>query len=83
MTSIERYVGQSNITFIYDVTCVQRRVNECRSLVYEPRWSKIGSSKEIVGECKYTLIRLKVVDKMASSVDPYQTALFAQTCLSI
>ena len=28
-------------------------MNECRSWVYEPRRSKIGSSKEIVGECKY------------------------------
>ena len=32
------------------------RVNECRSWVYEPRRSKIGSSKEIVGECKYRII---------------------------
>ena len=28
-------------------------MNECRSWVYEPRRSKIGSSKQIVGECKY------------------------------
>ena len=27
-------------------------MNECRSWVYEPRRSKIDSSKEIVGECK-------------------------------
>ena len=31
-------------------------MNECRSWVYEPRRSKIGSSKEIVGECKYSAI---------------------------
>ena len=57
MTSINRYIGQSIIAFIYDVTYmyVYGRVNECRSWVYEPRWSKIGSSKEIVGDCKYSL----------------------------
>ena len=53
MTSIKSYVGQSTIAFIYDVAYAKRRVNECRSWVYEPRRSKIGSSKEIVGECKY------------------------------
>ena len=53
MTSIERYVGQSTIAFIYDVACAKRHVNECRSWVYEPRRSKIGLSKEIVGECKH------------------------------
>ena len=40
MTSIKHYVGQSTIAFIYDVSYVERR-------------PKIGSSKEIVGECKY------------------------------
>ena len=53
MMSIERYVGKSTIAFIYDVAYAQSRVNECRSWMYEPRRSKIGSSKEIVGECKY------------------------------
>ena len=53
MTSIERFVGQSTIAFIYDVAYKLRRVNECRSWVYEPRRPKIGSSKEIVGNCKY------------------------------
>ena len=31
-------------------------MNECHSWVYEPRRSKKGSSKEIVGECKYIRI---------------------------
>ena len=31
-------------------------VNECHSWVYEPRESKIGTSKDIVGECKYIYI---------------------------
>ena len=31
-------------------------MNECHSSVYEPRCSKIGSSKEIVDECKYTFM---------------------------
>ena len=31
MTSIERYVGQSTIAFIYDVAYAERRVNEYRS----------------------------------------------------
>ena len=53
ITSIEHYIGQSTIAFIYmyDVTYVYGRVNECYSWVYEPRWSKTGSSQEIVGEC--------------------------------
>ena len=53
MMSIERYVDQSTVAFIYDVAYAYSRVNECRSLVYEPRRSQTGSSKEIVGECKY------------------------------
>ena len=28
-------------------------MNDCLSSVYEPRWPKIGSSKKIVGDCKY------------------------------
>ena len=33
---------------------IRHRVNECRSWVYEPRWSKIDSPKEIfVGKSKY------------------------------
>ena len=56
MTSIERYIGQSTIAFIYDVAYAKRRVNEGRSWMYEPRWSKISSSKEIAGECKYMII---------------------------
>ena len=56
MMSIGRYIGQSTIAFIYDVAYAQRRVNEGRSWTYEPRRSKIGSSKEIVGECKYMII---------------------------
>ena len=35
-------------------------MNECRSWVYEPCWSKTGPSKEIVGECKYSLIASEV-----------------------
>ena len=31
----------------------ERRVNECRSSMHEPRRSKICSSQENVGECKY------------------------------
>ena len=57
MTSIERYVGQSTIAFIYDVAYAQRRVNECRSWVYEPRRSKIGSSLASFGECKYMYLK--------------------------
>ena len=53
MTSIECYVGRSPIAFIYDADYACR-MNECRSWVYEPRRSKIDSSKEIAGECKYT-----------------------------
>ena len=56
MTSIERYVGQSTIAFTYDVAYALHRVYECRSWVYEPRLSKAGSSKEIVGECKYSFM---------------------------
>ena len=59
MMSVERYVGQSAIAFIYDVVYAKRRVNECRSWVYEPRRTTIGSSKEIVGERKYMIIYLK------------------------
>ena len=57
MTSVERYVGQSYIAFIYDVAYAHGRDNECRSWVYKPRRSKIGSSKEIVGVCKYLIMR--------------------------
>ena len=64
MMSIERYVGQSTIAFIYDVAYAYRLVNECRSCVYEPRRFKICSSKEIVGECKYIVM------------DPYFAFLF-------
>ena len=39
---IERYVGQSSIAFIRDVAYAWRRMNECRSSMYEPRRSKIG-----------------------------------------
>ena len=54
---------QSNVTsanqLLYlsmtSFTC-NSRVNKCRSWVYEPRRSKIGSYKEIVGECKYNRI---------------------------
>ena len=53
MMSIERCVGQSTFAFIYDVVYTQSRVNECRLWAYELRLSKIGSSKEIVVECKY------------------------------
>ena len=52
MASVERYVGQSTILFIRDVA--RRHVNEYHSSMYEPRRSKIGSSKEIVDERKYT-----------------------------
>ena len=58
MTSVERYVGQSTIAIIYDITYALRRMNECHSWVYEPSRSKIGSSKEIVGECKYLILWL-------------------------
>ena len=34
-------------------------MNECRSWVHEPHQSKIGSSKEIVGECKYICMSVK------------------------
>ena len=63
MLSIERYVGQSTFAFIYDVAYTQSRVNECRLWVYELRLSKIGSSKEIVIECKYcNMDRLYKID---------------------
>ena len=39
-------------------------MNECRSWVYEPRQSKIGSCKEIVGECKYYKIKTEIVHRM-------------------
>ena len=65
MTSIERYVGQSTIVFIYDVAYALRRVNEYRSWVYEPRRSKIGSSKEIAGEWKYNWMTLLTNDVSA------------------
>ena len=55
MTSIERYVGQSNISFIRDVAYAKRRVNECRSSMYEPRRYKIGLYKENVAKCNYVL----------------------------
>ena len=58
MTSVERYVGQSAISFIGDVAYAYRRMKECRSSTYEPRWSKIGSSKEIADECKYYFINM-------------------------
>ena len=45
MTSNERYVGQSTISFIRDVAYAGHHMNDCRSPVYEPRWSKIGTSK--------------------------------------
>ena len=48
MTSIKRQVGQSTTSGISE-----RRVNECRSSMYEPRRSRIGLSKENVGEWKY------------------------------
>ena len=60
MTSIERYVGQSTFAFIYDVAYAERHVNECGSWVYEPRRSKIGSPKEIVGECKYSYMKIRI-----------------------
>ena len=53
MTSIERYIGQSTIALIYEVAYALRRVNECHSCVSVLLRSKIGSSKEIVGECKH------------------------------
>ena len=48
-------------------------MNECRSWVYEPRQSKMGSFKEIVVKCKCTVINTKDADRMASSVDADQT----------
>ena len=52
----ERRRNQSSIAFIYGVAYALRRVNEGRSWMYEPRRSKIGSSKKIVDECKYMII---------------------------
>ena len=37
-------------------------MNECRSWVYEPRRSKIGSSKEIVEESKYIKVMYSVAN---------------------
>ena len=53
MTWIECYVGQSTIAFIFDIAYALRRVNECLSWVMNLVGPKIGSSMEIVGECKY------------------------------
>ena len=58
-------VTSANHAFICDVAYAYCRVNECRSWVYEPRRSKIGSSKEIVGECKYYKIK-QLIHKMTS-----------------
>ena len=52
MTSIERYVGQS----IYAVAYAKRRVKECRSWVYEPRRSKISSSKKLLASVNTMLL---------------------------
>ena len=41
-------------------------MNECRSWVYESRRSKIGSSKEIVGECKYVYIFILKISKICN-----------------
>ena len=56
MTLVELYVGQSAVSFMRDIVYTYRRVNECRSWMYKPHGSKIGSSKQIVEECKYLLM---------------------------
>ena len=58
------------IAFICDVAYAERRVNDCRSWAYELRRSKIGSTKEIVGECKYL--------KMASENHKYDNEKYPQ-----
>ena len=40
VTSIERYVGQSTVSFIFDALS---HVNRHRSLLYEPSWPQKGS----------------------------------------
>ena len=59
-TAITMTWRQSNVTSAnqllhLSMTPLRRNV-ACRSWVYEPRWSKIGSSKEIVGECKSLIV---------------------------
>ena len=52
MTSIEHYAANQLLHLsMTSLTC-----NECHSWVYEPCQSKIGSSKEIVGVCKYYIM---------------------------
>ena len=51
MTWCQLNVTSANQQLHLSMTSLTR--NACRSWVYEPRQSKIGSSKEIVGECKY------------------------------
>ena len=41
-------------------------MNECRLWVYEPRRSKIGSYKEIVGECKYIGVQFQIQFQIVS-----------------
>ena len=53
---------------IYLWCCLRK--NECHSCVYEPHRSKIGSSKEIVGECKYYKIK-QLIPKMTISHTKY------------
>ena len=73
-------------------------MNECHSSVYEPHRSKIGSSKKIVGERKYTSMnprksifymysenmRASVLDVecILSSIRGKQTVLGLLACLS-
>ena len=52
VTSIERYVGQSTVQFIFDAVS---HVNHRRSSLYEPSWPQKGSYKAIAGECIWWL----------------------------
>ena len=64
-TTVTMTWRQSNVTLaiqllhLSDVAYALRRVNGYRSWVYEPRRTNIGSTKEIVGECKYYTINVK------------------------
>ena len=55
-------------------------MKECRSSVYEPRRSKIGSSKEIVGKCKYNMINEKYeCQKMHYNLDVHECTVLTKT----
>ena len=68
--------------YLWRRLCVTSR-DGCRSWVYEHRRSKIGSSENIVGECKYRVMGPKDVDAIAISVDPAQISLRAVWSLGV